>query len=70
MNDSLETSERIGLRPAEVARRTGLSLALIRKEIQAGRLVALRVGRGGRAQVVRIADLEAWLGGQTGGGTR
>ena len=63
MTGTNEVQGRIGLRPSEVAAQTGLSLALIRKEIQAGRLRALRVGEGRRAQIVRLADLEAWLQG-------
>ncbi len=48
------------LRPVEIVERTGLSKAIVMKELYAGRLKGFRVGR---AWLVPIEEVDRWIRG-------
>jgi excisionase family DNA binding protein len=58
MDEQKEQVTRRSYRVEEVAESTGLSIGMIRKEINAGRLRKVKVGR---AVVILVEDLEKWL---------
>lgn len=53
---------RLALTVPEAAAAVGVSARLLWQEVSAGRLPSARVGR---RRLVRVADLERWLGART-----
>jgi excisionase family DNA binding protein len=54
----IRNSSKLSYRPAQLAEAVGVSARVIYREIKAGNLVALRLGR---ARVIRTVDAEKWL---------
>jgi excisionase family DNA binding protein len=53
------TTPKLAVRQAEAARMLSIAESTLRAKIAAGEIPARRVGR---AVLIRVADIEAWLG--------